>query len=257
MGIFESHAHYDDEAFNEDREALLASFKENGIDYVVDVGASMASIDAIVGMVAKHDFMYGTLGIHPTETEGLNEEFIQYIKEQTLKNEKIVAIGEIGLDYYWNEPEPEWQKKWFIRQLDLAKELNKPVIIHSREAAKETEDIMLSSEYKNLQGVIHCFSYSPDMAKKYLDNGFYLGIGGVVTYKNARKLVETVEMMPLSQLVIETDSPYLTPVPNRGKRNSSLNLKYVVEKIAELKNVSEEEVIRITSDNAKKLFRII
>lgn len=256
MGIFESHAHYDDEAFNEDREALLASFKENGIDYVVDVGASMASADAIVDMTAKYDFIYGALGVHPTETEGLNEEFIQYIKEQTIKNKKIVAIGEIGLDYYWNEPEPEWQKRWFIRQLDLAKELNKPVIIHSREAAKDTEDIMLSSEYKTLQGVIHCFSYSPEMAKKYVDNGFYIGVGGVVTYKNAKKLVETVEQLDLSRILLETDSPYLTPVPHRGERNSSLNLKYVVEKIAALKGVSEEEVIRITNENARKLFGI-
>ena len=257
MGIFETHAHYDDEAFNEDRDELLASFKENGIDYVVNVGASMESVDAIINMVDKYDFIYGALGIHPTETAGLSEEFIQYIKAQTLKNKKIAAIGEIGLDYYWNEPEPQWQKKWFIRQLDLAKELNKPVIIHSREAAKDTEDIMLSAEYRDLEGIIHCFSYSPEMAKKYLDKGFYLGVGGVVTYKNARKLVETVEMMPLSQLVIETDSPYLTPVPNRVNRNSSLNLKYVAAKISDLKNVSEEEVIRITSDNAKRLFGII
>lgn len=256
MGIFETHAHYDDEAFNEDREELLASFKENGIDYVVNVGASMESVDAIINMVDKYDFMYGALGIHPTETAGLNEDFIQYIKAQTLTNKKIVAIGEIGLDYYWNEPEPQWQQKWFIRQLDLAKELNKPVIIHSRDAAKDTEDIMLSAEYRDLEGIIHCFSYSPEMAKKYLDNGFYLGIGGVVTYKNARKLVETVEMMPLSQMVIETDSPYLTPVPHRGKRNSSLNLKYVVEKLAQLKGVTEEEVIEITRQNACKVYGI-
>ena len=178
------------------------------------------------------------------------------IYEQALNNKKVVAVGEIGLDYYWNDPEPELQKKWFIRQLDLAKEINKPVIIHSREAAKDTEDILSSAEYRDIPGVMHCYSYSPEMAKKYLDRGFYLGVGGVVTYKNARKLVDTVEMMPLSQLLLETDSPYLTPVPHRGKRNSSLNLKYIVEKIAEIKNMSEDEIIEITNENARRLFRI-
>ena len=165
-------------------------------------------------------------------------------------------MGEIGLDYYWNEPEADIQKKWFVRQLDLALEVDKPVIIHSREAAKDTADILLGNEYKALRGVIHCYSYSPEMAKQYLDAGYYLGVGGVVTYKNAKKLVETVQLAPLSRLLLETDSPYLTPVPNRGRRNSSLNLPYVVEKIAQLKNVSGEEVIAVTNENARRLFGI-
>ena len=256
MGIFESHDHYDDEAFDRDRDELLSSFKENGIEYVVNVAAEMESVKTSIELAKKYDFVYAAVGIHPTETAPLNEEFIQFMKEQAVSNKKVIAIGEIGLDYYWNDPEPELQKKWFIRQLDLAKEINKPVIIHSREAAKDTEDILSSAEYRDIPGVMHCYSYSPEMAKKYLDRGFYLGVGGVVTYKNARKLVDTVEMMPLSQLLLETDSPYLTPVPHRGKRNSSLNLKYIVEKIAEIKNMSEDEIIEITNENARRLFRI-
>lgn len=256
MGIFESHAHYDDEAFNEDRESLLAALRENGIEYVVNVGASMASTRTGIALAAEHDFIYAAVGVHPNETAPLNEEFIRYMKEQAINNPKVVAIGEIGLDYYWNEPEPEVQKKWFLRQLDLAGEVQKPVIIHSREACKDTEDILLSGEYRGLSGVIHCYSYSPETAGKYLEAGYYLGVGGVITFKNAKKLVETVEMTPLNRILVETDSPYLSPVPNRGKRNSSLNLPYIVAKIAELKGVTEEEVIRVTRENAKTLFRI-
>lgn len=256
IGIFESHAHYDDEAFDEDREELLGSFKKNGIDYVVNVGASMASTRNSLELAEKYDFVYAAVGVHPSETEPLNEAFIEYMGEQAVNNKKVVAIGEIGLDYHWDEPASEIQKKWFIRQLDLACEVDKPVIIHSRDACKDTNDILFSNEYKKLRGVIHCYSYSPEIAMEYLDRGFYLGVGGVVTYKNAKKLVDTIEMMPLERILLETDSPYLTPVPNRGQRNDSLNLRYVVEKIASIKNVSEKEVIKVTNENAKKLFGI-
>lgn len=253
-GIFESHAHYDDEAFDEDREALLAALPENGIEYVINVGASMESVKDSIRLAEKYDFIYAAAGVHPNETAPMSGEFLEYMRRQALNNPKVVAIGEIGLDYYWDEPERDVQKQWFLRQLDLAGETNKPVIIHSREAAKDTADILLSREYRDIRGVIHCYSYSPEMAASYLDRGYYLGVGGVVTYKNAKKLAETVEMMPLSRILLETDSPYLAPVPNRGKRNSSLNLKYVVEKIAQIKGLSEEEVIRATSENAKALF---
>lgn len=256
MGIFESHAHYDDEAFDEDREELLKKLPESGIEYVVNVGASCASTKVCIALAEKYDYIYAAIGVHPNETTELDEEFIAYMKAQALTNPKVVAIGEIGLDYYWNEPEPAIQKKWFTRQLDLALEVDKPVIIHSREAAKDTADILMSDTYKNIRGVIHCYSYSPEMAKSYLDRGFYLGVGGVITYKNARKLVETVEMMPLSQLLIETDSPYLSPVPNRGKRNSSLNLPYIIDKIAELKGITPQQVTDAASENASRLFAI-
>lgn len=256
MGIFESHAHYDDEAFNDDRRELLKKLPESGIEYVINVGASMESTRSSVALASEYDYIYAAVGVHPSETAPLNEEFIQYMKDEALHNMKVVAVGEIGLDYYWNEPDTEIQKKWFIRQLDLALEVDKPIIIHSREAAKDTADILLSDDYKNLRGVIHCYSYSPEMAERYLNAGYYLGVGGVVTYKNARKLVDTVSMMPLSRILLETDSPYLTPVPNRGQRNSSLNLPYVVDKIAELKNVSAREVTDITNENARRLFGI-
>ena len=230
MGIFESHAHYDDEAFNDDRRELLKKLPESGIEYVINVGASMESTRSSVALASEYDYIYAAVGVHPSETAPLNEEFIQYMKDEALHNMKVVAVGEIGLDYYWNEPDTEIQKKWFIRQLELALDVDKPIIIHSREAAKDTADILLSDDY--------------------------LGVGGVVTYKNARKLVDTVSMMPLSRILLETDSPYLTPVPNRGQRNSSLNLPYVVDKIAELKNVSAREVTDITNENARRLFGI-
>ena len=256
MGIFESHAHYDDEAFNEDRRELLKKLPESGIEYVINVGASMESTKSSVALAGEYDYIYAAVGVHPNETAPLTEEFIQYMKSEAMNNKKVVAVGEIGLDYHWNEPDADIQKKWFVRQLELALEVDKPVIIHSRDAAKDTADILLGGDYKALRGVIHCYSYSPEMAKLYLDAGYYLGVGGVVTYKNAKKLVETVQQAPLSRILLETDSPYLTPAPNRGQCNSSLNLPYVVEKIAELKNVSADEVIAVTNENARKLFGI-
>ena len=169
---------------------------------------------------------------------------------------KVVAIGEIGLDYYWNEPEPEVQKHWFVRQLQLAREVNLPIVVHSRDAAKDTLDIIKAEKAYEMGGVIHCFSYSLEMAKEYLNMGFYLGIGGVVTFNNGKKLKEVVSYMPIEQLVLETDCPYLSPVPNRGKRNSSLNLPYVVKAISELKGIPEERVIEITRENARRMYRL-
>ena len=255
-GIFESHAHYDDEAFNEDRRELLKKLPESGIEYVINVAASMEGTKSSIALAAEYDYIYASVGVHPNETAPLDEAFMEYMRQEALHNKKVVAVGEIGLDYYWNEPAADIQRKWFIRQLELALEVKKPVIIHSREAARDTADILLSDEYRELGGVIHCYSYSPEMAERYLDAGYYLGVGGVVTYKNARKLVDTVRLMPLSRLLLETDSPYLTPVPNRGKRNSSLNLPYVIDRIAELKGVSAEEVIAVTNENARRLFSI-
>ena len=171
-------------------------------------------------------------------------------------DEKIVAIGEIGLDYHYDEPEREVQKKWFARQLDLAYELDMPIIIHSRDAAADTLDIMKEHHGDELNGVIHCFSYSPEMAQIYLDMGYYLGIGGVVTFKNSKKLKEVVKMTPLERIVLETDCPYLTPEPHRGKRNDSSYLKYVVECISKLKGISAEKIIKTTCENAVKMYRI-
>ena len=171
-----------------------------------------------------------------------------------MEDEKIVAVGEIGLDYYWDEPERKIQKKWFARQLALSKETELPVIIHSRDAARDTLDIMKAEHNGATKGVIHCFSYGVEMASEYLNMGYYLGVGGVLTFKNAKKLREVVEYAPMSRLVLETDCPYLAPVPNRGKRNSSLNLPYVVQAMAEIKNMEPEEIIRLTTENAKELY---
>lgn len=253
--IFDTHAHYDDEAFNEDRDKLLLSLPENGIEAVVNVGASIQSTKNTLELMKKYSFVYGAAGVHPNETAELNEHLMDWLKHVAGK-EKVVAIGEIGLDYYWNEPEPEVQKHWFVRQLDLAREVNLPIIVHSRDAAKDTLDIIKAENARDMGGVIHCFSYSVEMAREYLSMGFHLGIGGVLTFNNAKKLKEVVDYMPMDQLVLETDCPYLSPAPNRGKRNSSLNLPYVVKAISEIKGISEEEVIAVTRENARRMYRL-
>lgn len=251
--IFESHAHYDDDAFDEDREGLIESLPKNRIEYVINVGASMESTERTYALAKKYPFIYGAVGVHPSDTLPLTETDMVRLKELAA-DEKIVAIGEIGLDYYWDEPDRAVQKKWFERQIELAQDVDLPIIIHSREAAKDTLDILRLHDKGNYRGVMHCFSYSPEIAKEVVKMGFYIGVGGVVTYKNAKKLVEVVEEIPLEHILLETDCPYLTPVPYSGKRNSSLYLPYVVEKIAEIKGVSVEEVERVTYENAVKLF---
>ncbi len=251
--IFESHAHYDDEAFDGDREALLGSMRENGIEYIINVGANIASTKRTVELTERYPFIYGAAGVHPDDTKELDEEKFAWLKAQCAR-EKIVAVGEIGLDYYWDSTPRDVQKKWFIRQMELAKETQLPVIIHSREAGQDTFDLIREYHAGTTGGVIHCFSYSREMAEAYVKLGYFIGIGGVVTFKNARKLKETAEAIPLESILLETDSPYLAPVPNRGKRNSSLNIPYIAEEIARIKGISCGEVVDVTSRNAKKLF---
>ena len=253
--IFDTHAHYDDRQFEEDREELLGSMRENGVELIVDAGSDIASWDKIEQLTDRYPFIYGAIGVHPDEVGELDEEKMKRM-EQLLAREKMVAVGEIGLDYYWKEPDPEIQKHWFVRQLQLAREVKLPVIIHSRDAARDTLDIMKAEKAGEIGGVIHCFSYGTEMAREYLNMGFYLGIGGVVTFNNGRKLKEVVDYMPLDRIVLETDCPYLSPVPNRGKRNSSLNLPYVAEAIGQIKGISPEEVIAITNQNARNLYRL-
>lgn len=253
--IFESHAHYDDEAFDEDRDALLRSFAENGIDMVINIGASLESCRRTLALVEKYSFFYGAIGVHPSETEELTETDLLWLKERCAL-EKVVAVGEIGLDYYWKEPEPSVQKRWFEKQLEMAKEVKLPVVIHSRDAARDTLDIMKSSHAETTGGVVHCFSYTKEIAREYLEMGYYFGIGGVVTFTNARKLKEAVSYIPLDRILLETDSPYLAPEPNRGKRNSSLYLPYIAKEIAALKELDYEEVLAVTHENAEKLFRL-
>lgn len=253
MMIFDSHAHYDDEAFDEDREELLKALEKSGIGKVVNVGASMKTSLASIELSNKYDFIYASVGVHPSETEELTEEKINELKEYS-KFDKVLAIGEIGLDYYYPTPDRELQKTWFYRQLDLAVETKLPVIIHSRDAAKETMDILKEYQGKISKGVIHCYSYGVEMAKEFVNIGYYIGIGGVLTFNNAKKLKEVVREISIDNIVIETDCPYLSPVPNRGKRNSSLNLEYVIKELSSIKDLSEDEVKEITYNNAMKLY---
>lgn len=253
--IFETHAHYDDEKFDGDREELIAKLPEAGIGHVINVGASIESTKTTLELVKKHDFMYAAVGVHPSDVDGLNEETFAWLAEQT-RLDKTVAVGEIGLDYYWDK-EPEVQKNqriWFQKQMELAREADLPVIIHSREAAEDTMRIMKEVHAEEIPGVIHCYSYSPEMAKEFVKMGYYIGVGGVVTFKNAKKLVQTVQEIPIERILLETDCPYMAPEPHRGTRNSSLNLPYVAAKIAELKGISTEEVCSITEQNAYRLF---
>ena len=255
--IFDTHAHYDDADFDEDREDLLARLPKEGIAKVVDVGASLASCEKVVELMERYDYIYGAIGIHPSETAELEEDEgrFQWVKE-ACKHEKCVAVGEIGLDYYWDEPDREIQKKWFLRQLDLAREIRLPVVIHSRDAAKDTVDLMTAAKAEEIGGVIHCYSYAKETAKIFLDMGFYFGIGGVLTFQNAKKLKEAVAYIPMDRIVLETDCPYLAPVPFRGKRNSSLYLPYVVAAMAQIKGITEEEVREKAWTNAHRLYKM-
>lgn len=252
--IFETHAHYDDSAFDDDRASLVASLPEQGIGRVVNIGASLDSCKRTLELMEAYPFVYGALGVHPSETAELKEASFAWLEEQC-RNPKCVAVGEIGLDYYWPEPDRETQKKWFIRQLQLARRLQLPVVIHSREAAMDTMEILKEQHAEEIGGVIHCFSYTKETADVFLKMGFYIGVGGVVTFKNAKKLKEAVEHIPMDRIVVETDCPYLAPEPNRGKRNSSLNIPYVIKEIARIKELPPKEVEAITWQNAEKLYR--
>lgn len=251
--IFETHAHYDDEAFDEDRESLLNSVQKEGIEYIVNISSSLQTIKRTIDLIGDYPFVYGAIGVHPDSTKELNEENFQWLKEQA-KHPKAIAIGEIGLDYYWDSTERDVQQRWFRRQLNLAKELNKPVVIHSRDAAQDTFEILKAEKDGLKEVVIHCYSYGVEQAKEYVKMGFYLGIGGVITFANGKKLKEVVEEIPLEHMVLETDSPYLAPVPYRGKRNTSLLLPLIAKEIAKIKGIDYETVIGETNKNAKKLY---
>lgn len=253
MRIFETHAHYDDAAFDVDRDALLQQMHKEGVEYIVNIGCSMESSRQITELVGQYDFLYGTVGIHPDDVEHATEADMEELAVLA-KRDKILAIGEIGLDYHYEEPAPALQKQWLIRQLQVAKEVKLPVVIHSRDAAKDTLDLMRAESNSGLGGVIHCFSYGVEMAREYLKLGYYIGVGGVVTFKNGRKLKEVVEYTPLDRIVLETDSPYLAPTPFRGKRNCSLYLTYVAEEIARIKQIPLEEVYETTYQNGKRLY---
>ena len=256
--IFETHAHYDDEVFNEDRGRLLAGLPEKGIGRVINVGASIETTRTTLALAEAYDYIYAAVGVHPSDIDGLNEETYSWLKEQTA-HPKTVAVGEIGLDYYWDkEPEVQAaQREWFVRQLALAGETDLPVIIHSRDAAEDTMRILKETgRFREHPGVIHCYSYSPEQAKEYVKMGYCIGVGGVVTFKNAKKLRQTVEQISLEHILLETDCPYMAPEPHRGTRNDSSNLSYVAARIAEIKGVSVQEVEQTTWENACRVFGV-
>ncbi len=256
--IFESHAHYDDEKFNNDRDLLIQELLSGRICTIINVGASIESTKMSIVLAEKYEHVYAAAGVHPSEVSELNEKTFDWLRKQT-KHEKVIAVGEIGLDYYWDK-EPEVQKRqrmWFERQLELARECQLPVIIHSREAAEDTMKVMKKARAEEVPGVVHCYSYSPELAAEFVKMGYYIGIGGVVTFKNAKKLKETATRIPLTKILLETDAPYMAPEPHRGERNHSGNLIFVAEKIAEIKGISVEEVEEVTKQNAKNLFGVL
>lgn len=253
--LFDTHAHYDDGAFDKDREEILAGLGAVGVGAVVNVGASLESTRRTLELAWRYPFIYGAAGVHPSECGALTEEDIRWI-ESLASGKKVVAIGEIGLDYHWEEPERGLQKKWFARQLAMARCVGLPVIIHSRDGAKDTLDILKAEKGEEIGGVVHCFSYTWETARVCLDMGFYLGIGGVATFKNARRLKEVVAYAPLDRLVLETDCPYLAPEPHRGKRNDSRYLSYVAEAVAAIKGIGREQVEAVTWENARRLYRL-
>ena len=261
--IFDTHAHYDDERFEKDRRELLGQLPhlcapENSsgcVGKIINVASTVDSIEECVALAEEFPHVYAALGVHPSELDGMNEDVIEQIRS-FCQLEKTVAIGEIGLDYYWEKDAAaqENQKYWFVRQLELAKEVGLPVVIHSRDAASDTFSLIKEHHAGDISGVIHCYSYSAELAREYVKMGYYIGVGGVVTFKNAKKLVQTVEETPMERILLETDSPYLCPEPHRGHRNDSRELLYVVKKIAEIKGISEKEVEDITWGNAYRLF---
>ena len=252
MAIFDTHAHYDAEQFDEDRDSVLASFPAANIGLVVNPGCDLPSSRMAVELAERYDFLYAAVGIHPEECAGYTDADLDVLR-QLAQHPKVVAIGEIGLDYYWEENPPrDFQQNVFRKQLELARELDLPVIIHDRDAHGDALAIVL--EYPDVRGVFHCFSGSPEMAQELLKRGWYLGFDGPITFKNARRAPEVAAVTPLDRMVIETDSPYLTPVPFRGKRNDSRYLPYVIEKLAEWKGVSPAEVERVTYENGLRLY---
>ena len=251
--IFDTHAHYDDEAFDLDRDELLKGMHKDGVAFIVNVGASMDSTQKALDLAHRYPFLYAAVGVHPSESGGLTGKDIAWLKEKAAEP-KVVAIGEIGLDYYWSEPDKAIQKKWFEEQLQLAGETGLPIIVHSRDAAQDTLEILKGWRKYLTKGVIHCFSYTKEIAREYLNMDYYFGIGGVLTFKNAKKLIEAVEYIPMNRILLETDCPYLAPEPYRGKRNQSTYLDLVAERISVIKGVSKEEIFTQTVQNAKDFY---
>lgn len=250
--IFDTHAHYDDEQFDKDREEVFKELKENGVIGILNCASSYESLKKVNDITKENDFIYGALGIHPENADEYNKNVREEIEKLITNNNKIIAVGEIGLDYYWDEnPEKEVQKDVFRDHMKLAEKLNLPVIIHDRDAHGDTLEIM--KEFPNVRGIVHCFSGSVEFAMECIKLGYYIGITGVVTFKNSKKLKEVVQHVPIDKLLVETDCPYMAPEPNRGKRNKSDYIAYIIEKIASIKELDPKEVNMAVNDNFMRL----
>ena len=254
MALFDTHAHYDDPQFDPDREALLSALPENGVGLVVNPGSDIPNSRQEVALAERYPHVYAAVGYHPENCGPYVPEDLDILRELA-RRPKAVAIGEIGLDYYWEENPPrDFQQQVFRSQLQLVQELDLPVIVHDREA--HGDSLAIVREFPAVRGVFHCFSGSAEMARELVKLGWMVSFTGVLTYKNARKALEAAAAVPLERLMIETDSPYMAPVPNRGKRNDSRNVAFICEKLAEVKGISPEECARITWENGKRFFRI-
>lgn len=254
--FFDTHAHFNNNRFKHDRDSVIENTYKNDVKYVLNISNDIPTMYHTISLTKKYDFIYGAVGVHPHFVSSLKDSDIDIIKDLA-KNKKIVAIGEIGLDYYRNLSPQDTQKKWFKLQISLAKEVKLPIIIHNRDSDNDMIDIIESENAKVVGGIIHSFSSDVAMAKRVLENNFYISISGPITYNNSKTLQEAVKYIPMERLLIETDSPFLSPEPFRGKRNEPSYVKLVAEKIGEIKNLSTEEVGKITLENAKKLLRIL
>ena len=255
--FFDTHAHYDDEKFNDDRDEVIMRAYNMGVENILNVGINLDTSKKSIELARKYDFVYAAVGVYPHEIENLEQDYIKRLEDLINQNrDRVVAIGEIGLDYYYDFAPKDLQQKVFVDQINLAKKVGLPVAIHDRDAHGDTLDIIKQHGVSEVGGILHCFSGSQEMANEVLKQGLYIAIGGVVTFKNAKKIVDVIKNVPMDRLLIETDLPYLTPEPFRGKRNESAYLKYVVEKIAKIKDLPEQEIANITTNNAKRLFGI-
>ncbi len=278
-GIFDTHAHLCDAAFDDEREAIIADLGAHGVGAFTEIGFDLPSSRAALALAERYPQVYAAVGFHPDHSDHLRDEDVETLRQMVENDQKIVAIGEIGLDYHYTregilrraaasgqepdpeslataDPEPEIQKACFRRMLQLARALGLPINVHSREAAQDTYDLIVEEHGYENSGIIHCFGYPVEMAERFVKLGLYVGVGGVVTFKNSRKLKEVVARIPIERIVLETDCPYMAPVPKRGTRNDPRNLPYVVEEIAALRQMDPAEVIRITTENAKRVYRI-
>jgi len=250
--LFDTHAHLDDIKFNDDREEVIQKIIDSGVGKLVNIGADIESSENSIALAEKYDFIYAAVGVHPHDAKSVTEETLKKL-EKMAANKKVVAIGEIGLDYFYDNSPRELQKYWFAQQLKLAEKLKKPVIIHTRDAIADTLEILKNS---TATGIIHCFSGSAEVAEQFLNMGFYISFAGPLTYKNARHSVEAAKIVPLDRLLIETDCPYLAPEGHRGKRNDSSLVGLVCDKMAQIKGISYDEMAEITFKNAERVYTL-